>query len=117
MSALPTGTVTFLFTDIEGSTRFLDARPEEYRDALARHDTIIRRAVAANAGIVFQTRGDGFCAAFDNPIQAAHAALTAQQGLWREPWGEAGQVKARMAIHTRRWRESHAFWKNRAEFC
>src|SRR5688572_9077908 len=100
MPALPTGTVTFLFTDIEGSTRLLQARPEAYRAALARHDAIIRQAVSAHDGLISQRRGDGFCAAFANPIQATRAALMAQQGLCRERWEASGQIKARMGLHT-----------------
>src|SRR5687767_7233656 len=100
VSALPTGTVTFLFTDIEGSTRLVEARPEAYRAALARHDAIVRQAVADHAGVVFQTRGDGFCAAFASPAEAARAALDAQHALWHEPWEEAGSIRARMGLHT-----------------
>src|SRR5688500_5192203 len=100
MSALPTGTVTFLFTDIEGSTRLLEAGPEAYRRGLARHDDIVRQAVAAHEGVISQTRGDGFCSAFASPAQAIRAALDAQQALWREPWEDAGAIKARMGLHT-----------------
>jgi class 3 adenylate cyclase len=100
MNALPTGTVTFLFTDIEGSTRRLEAEPAAYRDALGRHDAILRTAISAQAGIVVQNRGDGFCAAFPNAADAAQAALDGQQGLLRETWGAAGPLKVRMALHT-----------------
>src|SRR5262245_41200092 len=100
MSALPTGIVSFLFTDIEGSTRLLEAGRQAYRAALARHDAIVRRAVAEHQGVIFQTRGDGFGAAFASPGEAARAALQAQLGLCQEPWGEAGPIKARMGLHT-----------------
>jgi predicted ATPase/class 3 adenylate cyclase/DNA-binding CsgD family transcriptional regulator len=100
MSALPTGTVTFLFTDIEGSTRLLEAERGAYRAALARHDAIIRQAVAAHDGVVFQTRGDGFCAAFSSPAQATRAALDAQCALRNEPWGDSSPLSARMGLHT-----------------
>jgi predicted ATPase/class 3 adenylate cyclase/DNA-binding CsgD family transcriptional regulator/Tfp pilus assembly protein PilF len=100
MTALPIGTVTFLFTDIEGSTRFLEARPETYRAALARHDAIIRQAVATHAGVIFQTRGDGFCAAFASPSDSIRAALDAQRALRLEPWEDGGSIKARMGLHT-----------------
>ncbi|MGE3271532.1 MAG: tetratricopeptide repeat protein [Chloroflexota bacterium] len=100
MTALPTGTVTFLFTDIEGSTRLLDSQPDAYRRALGRHDEIIRRAVAEHDGVVVQSRGDGFCAAFSRPLAAIRAAVGSQQQLRQEDWGEAGQLKARMGIHT-----------------
>src|SRR4051794_32368475 len=100
MTSLPSGTVTFLFTDIEGSTRLLEAGQSAYRVALSRHDAIVRRAVADHAGIIAQTRGDGFCAAFASPADATLAALGAQCALTREPWGEVGSLKARMALHT-----------------
>ena len=100
MSALPTGTVTFLFTDIEGSTRLLEAEQEAYRVALARHDALLREAVAAHGGTVIQQTGDGFSVAFGSPTPAVRAALDAQAALQREAWGEAGQVRVRMAIHT-----------------
>ena len=64
MSQLPTGTVTFLFTDIEGSTQSWDEHPDAMRAALERHDALMRQAVEANAGQVFKTVGDAFCAAF-----------------------------------------------------
>src|SRR5690242_7086045 len=100
MAALPTGTVTFLFTDIEGSTRLIEGHSAAYRDGLARHDAIIRRSIADHAGVVFQSRGDGFAAAFDSPIEGLRAAHVAQSALAQEPWGEGGPIKARMALHT-----------------
>src|SRR6188768_2180566 len=100
MTSLPIGTVTFLFTDIEGSTRLLEGQPEEYRVALARHDAIIRQAVAAHAGVVVQSRGDGFCAAFASPLEAVGAALDSQIGLHEQDWGELVQIRVRMGLHT-----------------
>ncbi len=89
MTALPTGTVTFLFTDIEGSTRLLEARPEAYRAALARHDAIIRQAVAAHEGVVFQTRGRWLLRGVRQPDRGDRGPRsTAQRGLWHGPWGE-----------------------------
>ncbi|HVE16331.1 MAG TPA: adenylate/guanylate cyclase domain-containing protein, partial [Chthoniobacterales bacterium] len=64
MSA-PTGTITFLFSDIEGSTRLWERYPEAMRSALRRHDEIMRSATAKNAGHIFKTIGDAFCVAFD----------------------------------------------------
>src|SRR5712691_6570302 len=64
MADLPTGTVTFLFTDIEGSTRLWEQHPEAMRAALARHDALLRQAIEARGGHVFKTMGDQFCAAF-----------------------------------------------------
>src|SRR4051812_30406527 len=100
MTTLPTGTVTFLFTDIEGSTRLLEARLEAYRAGLARHDDILRQAVAEHQGVIFQMRGDGICAAFASPVAAARAVLEAQLALGSEPWAAGAQIRARMALHT-----------------
>ena len=64
LSELPSGTVTFLFTDIEGSTRLWEEHPDAMRDALARHDELVREAIEAHGGYVVKTTGDGFHAAF-----------------------------------------------------
>src|SRR5579864_8099205 len=100
MAELPTGTVTFLFTDIEGSTRLWEQHPEAMQGALARHDALLRQAIEAHGGHVFKTVGDQFCAAFATPPDALAAALTAQQALGAEPWGEGGPLRVRMALHT-----------------
>ena len=100
MTALPTGIVTFLFTDIEGSTRLLEARPEAYRAALARHDAIVQHAVDPHGGVIFQHRGDGFSAAFASPAEGTLAALDAQRALQAEPWDDSVQIRARMGLHT-----------------
>ncbi|MFN8526657.1 MAG: LuxR C-terminal-related transcriptional regulator [Chloroflexota bacterium] len=100
MSALPTGTVTFLFTDIEGSTRLVDAQPEAYRVALTRHDQILRAAIELHAGVIFSRQGDGLCAAFSTPSDALRAAIRAQLDLEGEPWHRSTRVRARMALHT-----------------
>jgi predicted ATPase/class 3 adenylate cyclase len=97
MSALPTGIVTFLFTDIEGSTRLLAHDPKRYGEALLRHDELLRAAITSAKGEVFETVGDAFYAAFSDPLDALSAALTAQRSLLAEPW-EVGAIKARMAI-------------------
>lgn len=96
----PTGLVTFLFTDIEGSTKLWERYPQAMRPALARHDAILREAIEENDGYVFKTIGDAFCAAFPSAIQALTAVLTAQRGLAKEPWGETGPLRARMALNT-----------------
>src|SRR5882724_12062194 len=75
------GTVTFLFTDIEGSTRLWEEQPDTMRLALARHDALLRAAIETNGGVVFKTIGDAFCAAFPTAPQALEAALSAQQSL------------------------------------
>ena len=78
---LPSGTVTFLFTDIEGSTRLWDERPAEMREALAEHDAILRAAISSNDGVVFATGGDGFAAAFHRAADAVGAATQSQSTL------------------------------------
>jgi class 3 adenylate cyclase len=100
MSDLPTGTVTFLFTDMEGSTRLLEARPEAYRAGLARHDAILDRAIREHGGIVFERAGDSFAAAFSSPNAAVRAALEAQLALQQESWDELGSVDVRMGLAT-----------------
>jgi class 3 adenylate cyclase len=100
MADLPTGTVTFLFTDIEGSTRLWEQHPQAMVSTLARHDTILRQAAATHQGVVFRTAGDAFCTAFASAPQALYAALDAQRALAGEAWGEVGAVPVRMALHT-----------------
>ena len=96
----PTGTVTFLFTDIEGSTKLWEASPQEMKVALARHDALMREAIDGSGGFVFKTIGDAFCASFATVSEAVEAALVAQLALVAEPWPEATPVKVRMALHT-----------------
>ena len=97
---LPTGTVTFLFTDLEGSTRLWEEHPEAMEPSLARHDAILRDAVVAHDGYVVKMRGDGAHAAFANATNAVHAARDAQRALVAEDWGSAGELRVRMGIHT-----------------
>jgi predicted ATPase/class 3 adenylate cyclase len=99
-SDLPAGTVTFLFTDIEGSTRLWEQHPTAMRSALARHDAMLRHAVAAADGVVFNTAGDGVHAAFARAPDALAAALESQRALQGEVWGPIGSLRARMALHT-----------------
>jgi predicted ATPase/class 3 adenylate cyclase len=100
MAELPSGTVTFLFTDIEGSTARWEGRPEAMRVALARHDALVRATITEHHGHVVKTTGDGFHAAFARAPDALAAALAAQRRLAAEPWGEAGPIRVRMALHT-----------------
>ena len=79
--ALPSGTVTFLFTDIEGSTRRWEADPGAMRTMLAAHDAVLRAAIEAHGGQVFKHTGDGMCAAFDRAQAAVDAAIDAQRRL------------------------------------
>jgi predicted ATPase/class 3 adenylate cyclase/DNA-binding CsgD family transcriptional regulator len=96
---LPTGTVTFLFTDIEGSAALAQQHPDGLPALLARHHAILREAIAASGGHVFQIVGDAFCAAFHTASDALAAALAAQRALHREPW-QPMPVKVRMGIHS-----------------
>lgn len=99
MPDLPTGAVTFLFTDIEGSTRLWEHQPAAMGPALARHDALVREAIARHAGHVFMAAGDAFCAVFRTADNAVAAACDAQAALDKEPWAEA-QIRVRMALHT-----------------
>ena len=100
MSTVPTGTVSFLFTDIEGSTRLWQLHPEAMKAALNRHHMLLQQAIEANGGYVFQIIGDAFCAAFHTGSESVAAALAAQRALTAERWGQAGPILVRMAVHT-----------------
>ncbi len=101
MPATPTGTITFLFTDIEGSTRLWEQFPAPMQRALSRHDDLLRQAIEQNQGYVFKTVGDAFCAAFSTAPAALAATVAIQQALANEPWPtEIGQIKVRMGLHT-----------------
>ncbi len=99
-ASLPTGTLTFLFTDVEGSTMLWEQHKEAMPAALARHDTILREVVAAHGGSVFKTVGDSVHATFTVAADALTAALAAQRILATEPWGATGPLRVRMALHT-----------------
>jgi class 3 adenylate cyclase len=96
---LPSGTVTFLFTDIQGSTPLWEQQPQAMRAALERHNEILHLAIRGNNGHVFQIVGDAFCAAFAIPAQAVTAAIAAQRRLVKAEWGETGPLRVRMGIH------------------
>ncbi len=98
-SNLPSGTVTFLFTDIEGSTKLARDHPKTWETLRARHNDILKRAIASNSGYVFALSGDAFCAAFNRSGDALNAAYLAQKELQSEPWGESA-IRVRMGIHT-----------------
>ena len=100
MTAAPTGTVTFLFTDIEGSTRLWQSQPEQMRHSLARHDVLLRDVVESNGGHVFKTVGDAFYTAFATAPQALEAAVQAQRLLYEEAWEPECPIRDRMALHT-----------------
>jgi predicted ATPase/class 3 adenylate cyclase len=91
----PTGTLTFLFTDIEGSSRMWERNPQAMQAALARHDELLRRAIEHRGGYVFKTVGDAFCCAF----LTAPDALEIQRRLLSSEWEETGPLRVRMALH------------------
>src|SRR5512132_1503781 len=100
MTDLPTGTVTFLFTDVEGSTRLLQALGDGYAAVHDQHAAIIRRAVASAGGVEVSTHGDAFFVAFRSPAEAVRAAVAAQRGLAAHDWSPGPAVKVRMGVHT-----------------
>ncbi len=100
MRDLPTGVVTFLFTDIEGSTRLLMQLGEQYGRALEVHHEVIRSALRDHDGIEFGTAGDAVFAAFISPEDGVAAAVTAQKALAGTDWPGGGAVRVRMGLHT-----------------
>src|SRR5690349_15760685 len=91
-----TGATTFLFTDIEGSTRLWERDPTAMRSALERHNAVLHAAIEKHGGEVFKTVGDAFCAAFGRPADAVLAAEAAQRALLKQ----VPEFRVRMAIHT-----------------
>src|SRR6185295_6687444 len=100
MADLPGGTVTFLFTDIEGSTQLWEQHPQAMPAALARHDAIVRGAIESHAGVVVKTTGDGAHAAFATVPDALAAALAIGRAMEAEEWGALGALRVRMVLHT-----------------
>jgi predicted ATPase/class 3 adenylate cyclase len=100
MTDLPTGTVTFLFTDIEGSTGLLQALGDRYAAVHDEHTAIVRRAVSGGGGVEVSTHGDAFFVAFSSPAGAVRAAVAAQQGLAAHDWAPGPPLRVRMGIHT-----------------
>jgi class 3 adenylate cyclase len=96
----PSGTVTFLLTDLEGSTRMWEQDPEAMKAAIARHDELLEEAIAATHGFVFARMGDGMAAAFATARDAVLAAAAIQRSLAEEPWGIASPLRARIGLHT-----------------
>ncbi|HEY7469906.1 MAG TPA: adenylate/guanylate cyclase domain-containing protein, partial [Acidimicrobiia bacterium] len=93
-------TVTFLFTDIEGSTRMVQALGDAWVGVLEAHNRVIGGAITANSGVVVKTEGDSFFAVFASALDALRAALHAQHGLIAHPWPADGVVRSRMGLHT-----------------
>src|ERR671932_1050025 len=102
MADLPTGTVTFLFTDIEGSTALWEQQPAAARAALVRHDALIEQLVAEHGGQVVRPRGEGDSrfAVFARATAAVTAAAALQQAFYAEPWPTPTPLQVRMALHT-----------------
>jgi class 3 adenylate cyclase len=103
MPALPSGTVTFLFSDIAGSTMRWEQHPDQMRAALVRHDTLLQEGIAAHGGVVATERGEGdsFFALFARPSDALAAACALQRTLAVEVWPEeVAPIRVRMALHT-----------------
>jgi predicted ATPase/class 3 adenylate cyclase len=96
----PSGTVTFLFTDIEGSTKLWEQHPHLMQQALARHDALLHASIAAHGGAVVKSTGDGLLAVFARATDAIQAAIDAQRSLAAEAWGTIGALQVRMALHT-----------------
>ena len=97
---LPTGTVTFLFTDIEGSTRLAHELGAEYESLLDAHRSIVRSAIAKSGGVEVACPGDGFVLAFAHASDAVDAASAAQRELTSFPWPDHAPLKVRMGVHS-----------------
>jgi class 3 adenylate cyclase len=95
----PTGTVTFFFTDIEGSTILAQDYPDTWESLREHHNNILRNAIEFHNGYVFRIIGDAFCAAFHTAADAVRAALRSQRELYAKPW-EGPPIRVRMGIHT-----------------
>jgi class 3 adenylate cyclase len=96
----PLKTVTFLCTDIEGSTRLWEEQPDAMREALARHDAILGHAVEGHGGRIFKTTGDGAYATLAGVPEAVNAATNGLRALSEEKWGATGPISVRIGIHT-----------------
>ncbi|MDQ6767402.1 MAG: tetratricopeptide repeat protein [Candidatus Eremiobacteraeota bacterium] len=106
--SFPTGTVTFLFTDIEGSTQRWETHQRAMHAAVKRHDHLMRSAIERHGGYVFKTVGDAFCAAFHNTPGAVAAALDAQRAINKEDFSAIAGLPVRMGLHTGRAHERDA---------
>src|SRR5215204_3595333 len=99
MAELPRGTVTFLFTDIEGSTALWERDRAGMREAVDRQLAILQSLIAAHHGVLYKTVGDGTQAAFASADEALRSAVASQRALLAEAWGELGPLRVRMALH------------------
>ncbi|MBV8669598.1 MAG: adenylate/guanylate cyclase domain-containing protein, partial [Candidatus Eremiobacteraeota bacterium] len=98
--SLPTGTVTFLFSDIEGSTQRWEQHREAMQAAVARHEQIVSDATTRHGGFAFKIVGDAFCIAFPTAPQAIRAAIDAQTALAKEDFAAIDGMRVRMGVHT-----------------
>src|SRR5262245_33533078 len=98
--SLPSGTVTFLFSDIEASTRLWSGNPQTMGPAIARHEAILRAVITASGGVVFKTVGDAIYTAFASALDAVQAAVEGQQAIAAEPWDTSTPPQVRMALHS-----------------
>lgn len=95
----PQGQVTFLFTDLVGSTQLWEVFPEVMHAYMARHDALLKQAISAHQGKIVKKTGDGFHAAFASPAEAIYAAIEGQKRVQSEEWGETGPLRVRMGLH------------------
>jgi class 3 adenylate cyclase len=100
MAAVPSGTVTFLFTDIEGSTKLLQQLGDDYADLLSDHRRILREAFGANGGTEVDTRGDALFYSFPRARAAVAAAVAGQRALAAHEWPAGAEVRVRIGVHT-----------------
>src|SRR5438034_11832257 len=102
MGEIPTGTVTFLFTDVEGSTRLWEQHPGAVRAALTRHNALLTHTIQRHGGTVIKSRGEGdsLFAVFGRATDAIAAAVAGQQGLLTEAWPVEAPLRVRIALHT-----------------
>ncbi|MEO0493868.1 MAG: adenylate/guanylate cyclase domain-containing protein, partial [Actinomycetota bacterium] len=99
MEGIPTGLVTYVFTDVEGSTRLWETHPEQMKPALARHDAILKAAIEQHGGHVFSHAGDGFGISFQTTAAAIDAVEQIQRGLGEEVWPEHATIRIRIGAH------------------
>jgi class 3 adenylate cyclase len=97
---LPTGVVTFLFSDIKSSTRMLEEHRADAGVAFARHHELIQDAIEDRSGVVFETIGDAVYGAFAQPADAVAAAVDIHRTLEAEDWGAIGELRVRIAVHS-----------------
>src|SRR6476659_3363776 len=100
MAALPSGTVTFLFTDLESSTRLWESHPDAMRPVLARHDAILRAAIREHRGVLVKGTGDGVHGAFATADDAIAAAIEIQRQISATTFDIVGTLRVRIGMHT-----------------